>query len=141
MRTLFAAALVACLLAPAAAPAQVEVQVQIALPARPPLVVVQPGIQVVEDWDEEVFYTRGVYWLRRGPAWYRAPGPRAAFVYVAPERIPPGLARLPPGQYRHFRKEQAKAERKAWKAREKAERKAAKEERRRGKREEHHDHD
>ncbi len=115
----FAAALALSLL-PAAARAQVSMQISVGLPVAPPLVVVQPGIQVVEDWDEEVFYTGGYYWVRRDGYWYRARGPRATFVYVEPRRVPPGLTRIPPGQYKHWRK----AEHKAWKEHEKAERKA-----------------
>jgi hypothetical protein len=36
------------------------------LPAQlPPLVVVQPGISVVGDLDDEVFYADGYYWSRQ----------------------------------------------------------------------------
>ncbi len=108
---------------PAVSKAQVGVQIQIGLPVSPTLVVVQPGIQVVEDFDEEVFFTGGYYWLRRDNGWYRAPSPRARFVFVEPRRVPVGLVRLPPGQYKHWRK----AEHKAWKEQEKAERKEMKE--------------
>ena len=62
---------------PKHAEAAVDVQVNIGLPVAPPLVVVQPGVQVVEDWDEEVFFVRGFYWVRRGDLWYRARSPRA----------------------------------------------------------------
>jgi hypothetical protein len=124
---------------PAPARSQVSVQIQLGLPAAPPLVVVQPGIQVVENWDEEVFFTGGYYWVRRDEHWYRAPRPRATFVHVEPHRVPPGLVRLPPGHYKHYRKEQAKAERKAWKEREKSEKKAWKEEKKHGKHGRHGD--
>lgn len=117
---------------PAVAKAQVGVQIRVALPVAPPLVVVQPGIQVVEDFDEEVFFTGGWYWVRRDGGWYRARAPRAAFAWVEPRRVPAGLVRLPPGQYKHWRK----AEHKAWKEEEKAERKEMKE---RGKAEGKHD--
>ena len=126
-RFAFPLALALCFL-PAAASAQVDMRIQIGLPAAPPLVIVQPGIQVVEDFHEEVFYTRGYYWCRRENGWYRARSPRAAFVYVEPRRVPVDLVQLPPGHYKHFRKEQAKAERKEWKKRRKAERKAWKDE-------------
>ena len=111
-------------LLPAAAGAQVDVQIQVGLPVAPPLVVVQPGIQVVENYHEEVFFTRGYYWVRRGPYWYRARGPRATFALIEPRYVPVGLRRLPPGQYKHWRRAEAKesrreekAERKAWKER------------------------
>lgn len=131
MKRLALAFALALSLAPAAS-AQVGVHIDVGLPAAPPLVVVQPGIQVVEDWHEEVFYTRGWYWVRRDGYWYRARGPRATFVYVEPRRVPVALVRIPPGHYKHWRKAEAKAERKAWKQHEKAERKAWKEERKHG---------
>ena len=60
-----------------ALPAFAQVQISVQLPtitfsAPPPLVVVQPGVQVVEDNDEEVFFVDNYYWVRRGPNWYRA---------------------------------------------------------------------
>ncbi len=121
MKRLMLAAIAASLFLPAPAPAQVGVQIHVNVPVNPPMVVVQPGIQVVEDWDEEVFYTGGFYWVRRDGYWYRTTSPRARWVYVEPRRVPPGLVRMPPGQYKHYRKEQAKAERKAWKDYQKAE--------------------
>ena len=116
------AAVAALTLSPAQAPAQVGVQIHVNIPVNPPLVVVQPGIQVVENWDEEVFFTAGFYWVRRDGYWYRAPSPRANWVFVEPRHVPPGLVRMPPGHYKHYRKEQAKAQRKAWKEQEKGER-------------------
>ncbi len=131
-------------LLPAAARAQMDVRIQVGLPVAPPLVVVQPGIQVVEDWDEEVFYTGGYYWVQRDGGWYRGRGPRAAFVYVEPRRVPVGLVRLPPGHYKHWHRDEAKAEHKAWKQQEKAERKAWKQqekaERKAWKEERKHEH-
>ncbi len=125
MRRIILLAALVLLLSPTAGSgqgAQVDLRIDVGLPAVPPLVVVQPGIQVVENHDEEVFYTRGYYWARRGPYWYRARRPGAPFMLVERRRVPPGLARLPPGQYRHWRKgemkearREQKAERKAWK--------------------------
>ena len=119
MKKLMLAALAASTLLPAPAPAQVGVQIHVNIPVNPPLVVVQPGIQVVEDWDEEVFFTAGFYWVRRDAYWYRAPSPRATWVYVEPRHVPPGLVKIPPGHYKHYRKEQAKAQKKARKQQEK----------------------
>jgi len=111
--SLVAAAFVAAAL-PHPAAAQVEVSISLGLPVRPAFVVVQPGVRVVEDYEEEVFLVSGVYWLRRGPDWYRAPRRGVAFVRVPPPRVPVALVRLPPpGHYKHWRKEQAKAERRA----------------------------
>src|SRR5512135_1414386 len=110
VRSLAVAALLVSL-APTSPRAEVDVRIQLGLPVAPPLVVVRPGIQVVEDYDEEVFFTGGWYWARRGPYWYRARGPRATFVMVEPRRVPVALVRLPPGQYRHWRKAEAKERR------------------------------
>ncbi len=126
-RLVLAAALLGSSL-PGIARAQVDVRINVGLPVAPPLVVIQPGIQVVPDYPEEVFYTGGWYWVRRGPYWYRAPRPGASFVMVEQRRVPPGLMRLPPGHYKHWHKEEMKearrhekAERKAWKQAAKAE--------------------
>jgi len=121
--TLLAAALLSSAAAfPAASHAQVGVQlsVHLALPVQPPLIVLEPGVQVVTDFDDEVFLVSGAYWLRRGPYWYRTRRPGAAFIYVPAPRVPVVLARLPPpGHYKHYRKErheQERAERRAAKA-------------------------
>jgi hypothetical protein len=111
MRTTVLAALsAACLqLLPAPARGQVSVGIDftLPLPASPPLVVVRPGVQVVEGSDEEVFYTEGAYWARRDGGWYRARSPRAAFAFVEPRRVPVRLVRLPPGHSKHWKKHHA----------------------------------
>jgi hypothetical protein len=102
-------------LLPARARAQVEMSIQIGVPVSPPLVVVQPGIQVVENLDEEVFFVSGWYWCRRGDYWYRARGPRASFVYVEPRFVPYRLAYLPPpGHYRRWNRGQLRDEHRWW---------------------------
>jgi len=138
MRKLGLALILLASLCPSLAAAQVDLQIHLGLPVAPPLVVVQPGIQVVPAYEEEVFFHRGWYWARRGPTWYRARSPQVAFAYVEPRFVPAPLVRLPPpGHYRQWRaaerherhawKEHEKAERKAWKRHEKEERKARKE--------------
>jgi hypothetical protein len=114
--------------APLAARAQVSVGIQIGLPVAPPMVVIQPGVQVVEDYHEEVFFTGGWYWARRGPQWYRARQPGVTFMPVQPRYVPATLVRIPPGHYKHWRhheereaRREAKAERKYWKEQAKAE--------------------
>lgn len=116
MKRLILSLALALSLLPAAAHAQVEASIQIGLPVAPPLVVVQPGIQVVENQPEEVFFVGGWYWCRRGDAWYRGRGPRSSFVYMAPERVPYRLSYLPPpGHYRHWGRERLGEERHWWK--------------------------
>ena len=135
MKNALAAALLLAVALPA--PAQVDVQIRLGLAAAPPLVVVQPGIQVVENYEDEVFFHSGWYWVRRPPYWYRARAPRAAFVLVEPRHVPAPLVRLPPGQYRHWRaearhehREREKDERKRAKAARKAHKEWEKEQRR-----------
>jgi hypothetical protein len=94
----------AAAVAPRPADASVHLDVHVGLPVAPPLVVVQPGVQVVEDFDEEVFFVRNRYWVRRGGHWYRAPGPRARFVHVEPRYVPATLVKIPPGQYVKYKK-------------------------------------
>lgn len=132
MKRLIALTALVLSLAPLAARAQasMNMNIQLGLPVAPPLVVIQPGVQVVENYDEEVFYTGGWYWVRRDGGWWRARQPRASFAYVEPRRVPPTLVRIPPGQYRHWNREQAKAERREWKERRKEEKHEWKEDRR-----------
>lgn len=87
--------------------AQVNVQItgpSISFGAPPPVVVVEPGVQVVEDSPDEVFYVDNVYWVRRGPHWYRANDHRGGWVVVDGPGVPPALVHMPPGKYRHFKK-------------------------------------
>jgi len=135
MRILSGCLLALCLFS-APAGAQVQVQITMGLPVvLPPMVVVQPGVQVVTELDEEVYFVNGWYWVRRGPHWYRTHDHRGRWVWVAPARVPVALARIPPGRYRrlhrkewqrsrHERKEREKAERRARMEREKEEREA-----------------
>ena len=96
--------------APALADGLFQTSITISLPrVLPRLVVVEPGVQVVEDLDEEVFFVDGWYWVRRGDHWYRARDHRRAWVYVEPRYVPHGLHRIPPGQYRRFRHAEWKA--------------------------------
>lgn len=95
------------LLAPAAR-AQVSVNVQIGVPtirfaAPPAVVVVSPGIQVVPDYDDEVFFVGGAYWCQRSGHWYRAHDHRGGWAVVHAKHVPSGLVKLPPGKYKRFK--------------------------------------
>lgn len=91
--------------------AQVEVVVtppSLRFEVQPALVVVSPGLMVVEDYPEEVFFVSGWYWHKKGPHWFRARDWRGGWV-AAPYKIVPGsLVKLSPGKYRHFKVKQAK---------------------------------
>jgi len=103
----------ALLLAMGAAPAraQVGIRIELGLPVAPPLVVIQPGIQVVEGFREEVFFHRGWYWCRRPDGWYRSRSPQARFDWVEARRVPGALIRVPVGHYRNWHHDNRSAER------------------------------
>jgi hypothetical protein len=88
----------------AAAPAQAQLRIQVILPTvLPQLVVVEPGVQVVPDIDEEVFFSDGYYWVRRDDRWYRARDYRSEWRYVEVRRVPDTIVRFEPGRYRRWR--------------------------------------
>ena len=95
---------------------QVQVRVSIPVPvvrfeAAPPVVEVQPGVMVVEDYDEEVFVVDGRYWMHaRDGRWYRANDYRGGWVAAEPRYVPARIVRLPPGQYRHHHRGHGKPE-------------------------------
>jgi hypothetical protein len=114
---------------PGLAAAQASVNIQFDLPVvLPQLVVVSPGVQVVPEVREEVFFHDGWYWVRRDDYWYRSRSHRGGWVVVPVRGVPPRLTALPPGRYRNWKaeKEERKAERKAEKEERKAERRAEK---------------
>ena len=93
---------------PRTAAAQASLQVQIGVPTirfetAPALVEVSPGIQVVPEYEQEVFFVDGWYWHRAGRAWYRTRDHRGGWVVAHGREVPRGLLRIPPGRYRHYR--------------------------------------
>ena len=96
--------------------AQVRVEVSVPLPtirftAPPPLVVVAPGVQVVPDYPEEVFFVQGYYWHRAGPRWYRARDYRGGWVLAGAPVVPAAIVRLPPGRYKKYARQERREER------------------------------
>ncbi|MGC4120767.1 MAG: hypothetical protein QM765_40560 [Myxococcales bacterium] len=103
-RTTLLALTLAALLAPSLAAGQINVSFKLPLPPAPPLVVVAPGIQVVPDLDDEVFFHDGFYWARRSDRWFRATHPHAEFVPVEVKVVPPALVKVgPPGHYKRWK--------------------------------------
>jgi len=93
-------ALVLCLLL-----SQVHIDVDlpnIVFPAPPRLVVVEPGIQVVEDNDDEVFFVDNWYWHRRGSRWYRTQSHSGGWVVVEERVVPRRIFGFAPGHYRKW---------------------------------------
>jgi hypothetical protein len=68
----------------------------------PTLAVIQPGVQVVVDHDEEVFYADHHYWVHRGGDWYRASHHSHAFAYVEQQRVPGALRTIELGHFRRY---------------------------------------
>ena len=68
----------------------------------PELVTVSPGVQVVYDYDEPVFFTDGFYWRFYDGYWYRSSNYATGWVYY--ERPPVAVLRIDrPYAYAHYR--------------------------------------
>jgi hypothetical protein len=93
----------ALLALPAVASAQ-QVVINFGWSAPPPLVVVQPGVQVVENADEEVFFIGGRYWVERGDHWYWSRDHRSHWVVEDRRRVPVFLLNHRRGEYVHWRR-------------------------------------
>jgi hypothetical protein len=92
----------ALLLYPAVASAQVVVSFGWTAP--PPLVVVSPGVQVVEDGGSEVFFTGGRYWVERDGGWYWSRDYRDHWRFADSGRVPLFLRNHRRGEYLHWRR-------------------------------------
>jgi hypothetical protein len=96
---------------PSATLAEVQIRMQMGFPiVLPPLVEVQPGVRVVQDYDEEIFFIGGYYWVERDGNWYRARDHRGTWRYVRPGGLPAALVHHQPGQYRRWKHD----ERRTW---------------------------
>ena len=70
--------------------------------ATPDLVAVSPGVQVVADYDEPVFFTDGFYWRFNDGYWYRSNNYATGWYYY--ERPPEVVLRIDrPYAYAHYR--------------------------------------
>jgi len=68
----------------------------------PDLVTVQPGVQVVADYDEPVFFVDGFYWRNYDGYWYRSNNYYAGWYFY--ERPPVAVVRIErPYAYAHYR--------------------------------------
>jgi hypothetical protein len=68
----------------------------------PDLVYVSPGVQVIADYDEPIFYSDGFYWWLYGGVWYRSATYTGGWVHVT---LPPtAIVRIrDTHRYRHYR--------------------------------------
>lgn len=92
---------------PQTASAQISIglgaSIDIAFPEPPPLVVVRPGVQIVPEYEEEVYFVGGYYWVLRDDSWYRSSTWRGGHWRPVRYRyVPASLARIPPGRYRYY---------------------------------------
>jgi hypothetical protein len=70
--------------------------------ATPDLVSVSPGVQVVADYDEPVFFVDGFYWRFNDGYWYRSNNYYAGWYFY--ERPPVAVLRIDrPYAYAHYR--------------------------------------
>jgi hypothetical protein len=92
----------ALFLFPAAASAQVFVSLGWSAP--PPLVEVSPGVQVVENGNEEVFFTNGRYWVERDGRWYSSRDHRGHWAFAERRVVPAFLVQHRRGEYAHWRR-------------------------------------
>ena len=83
------------------------VVVSIGWQAPPPLIIVSPGVQVVEDYDEEVFFIDGYYWVERDGGWYRTRTHSGTWIFVEHGHVAPFLVKHNRGQYKHYKKPKA----------------------------------
>jgi hypothetical protein len=70
--------------------------------SQPDLVEVSPGVQVVADYDEPVFFTDGFYWRFYNNGWYRSNNYSTGWYFY--ERPPVAVLRIErPSAYAHYR--------------------------------------
>jgi hypothetical protein len=67
----------------------------------PDLVYVSPGVQVIANYDEPIFYADGYYWRNAGGVWYRSSYYRGGWAYARPPGVI--LSINSPHRYRHYR--------------------------------------
>jgi hypothetical protein len=67
----------------------------------PDLVYAAPGVQVIADYDQPIFYTDNVYWRYDGGTWYRSSSYDGGWQYATP---PSALVRIDrPSRFAHYR--------------------------------------
>jgi hypothetical protein len=109
MKKIILAGLLALPLVGSAQSASATVDLRLNLPVvMPQLVVVTPGVQVVPEVEEEVFFTGGYYWCRREGGWYRSRVVRGGWVAMPVRAVPVRLVEIPRGKYKRWKP--AKAE-------------------------------
>nr|HEX4315964.1 hypothetical protein [Kofleriaceae bacterium] len=65
------------------------------------LVEVQPGVEVIADYDEPIFFADDYYWVNRGGLWYRSGWYRGGWERAEPSVTVRGIVH--PEGYAHYR--------------------------------------
>jgi hypothetical protein len=69
----------------------------------PSMVYIGPDVQVIEDYDEPVFYSSNVYWRYNGGVWYQSRSHTGGWVRVR-TTPPTAIVRIQqPAMYVHYR--------------------------------------
>ncbi len=69
----------------------------------PQLVQLSPGVQVIADADEPIFFVSGDYWLYRDGYWFRSKDYRSGYARVEYQRVPQELRDVDrPQLYAHY---------------------------------------
>jgi hypothetical protein len=70
----------------------------------PQLVEVSPGVWVVENYHEPIFYDNGYYWRYDNNVWYRSRYHSNGWVHVGHHQVPRAVVRIDrPGRYARYR--------------------------------------
>lgn len=67
----------------------------------PALVYAAPGVQVIADYEEPIFYSDNYYWRYYDGGWYRSSWYTGGWAYASPPRAVLSINR--PYSYRHYR--------------------------------------
>jgi hypothetical protein len=69
----------------------------------PELVAISPGVQVIADADDPVFYADGYYWLYRDNVWLRSDSYRGGFARIDVNMVPSEVRTIDrPSTYAHY---------------------------------------
>jgi hypothetical protein len=68
----------------------------------PQVVFVTPGVYIVPDSPEEIFFSAGLYWTLRDGSWYQCRGHHQKWVRTRGDRVPPTIMRMPRGRYKNW---------------------------------------
>jgi hypothetical protein len=76
--------------------------VVVSAPGAPDLVYVSPGVHVIANYGEPIFFANGLYWFNVDGLWFRSQRYTGGWAYVS--RPPTAIARIQhPYAYRYYR--------------------------------------